>query len=103
MNIIANDNVRYVGLDNAGNESIRRGLALAMGELHRLDQLVTVVSVDVSGARPVLTLDQPIAAAQGHYITRKSGDRRTTVWVAERNGCQLECESEQPLPLAARR
>lgn len=85
------------------NERIRRGLTLALGELHRLEQLATVVSVDVSGARPVVTLEQPLAAAAGHYITRKSGDRRTTVWVAERNGCQLECESDQPLPMAARR
>lgn len=85
------------------NERIRRGLTLALGELHRLEQLATVVSVDVSGARPVVTLEQPLAALPGHYITRKSGDRRTTVWVAERNGCQLECEGDQPLPMVARR
>lgn len=103
MNITTNPEIRRAEASNAGNESIRRGLALAMGELHRLEQLATVVSVDVSGARPVLTLDKPIAAAQGNYITRKCGDRRTTVWVAQHNGCQLECESEQPLPMFARR
>lgn len=80
------------------NERIRRGLNLALGELYRLEQIAVVVAVDVSGAKPVLTLERPVSVAQGHYVTRKAGDRRTTVWVAEHNGCQLECESDQPLP-----
>lgn len=80
------------------NERIRRGLNLALGELYRLEQIAVVVAVDVSGAKPVLTLERPVSVARGHYVTRKAGDRRTTVWVAEHNGCQLECESDQPLP-----
>lgn len=90
-------------LKEPANERIRRGLNLALGELYRLDQLAVVVAIEVSGAKPVLTLERPIAATQGHYVTRKTGDRRVTVWVAEHGGCQLECESDQPLPYAVGR
>jgi hypothetical protein len=94
---------QVTSISNIANDRMRRAMNLALAEIFRLEGRATVVAVEVVSERPVLTIDQPIALPGAHYITRSIDGRRSTVWVAQDGGCQIECDSPQPLPAVAGR
>lgn len=83
---------------NAANENIKTALKLALGAIFALDDAgVGVLDVEISGARPVITVDrEPSIATPGRAVTEKIGGVRLTSHVAELRGCRVRWTSSAP-------
>ena len=79
----------------ASNETIKTAINLALGALFTLDDAgVAVLDVDVSGARPIITVDRaPPMAAPARAVTETIGGVRSTLHVAELRGCRVQWTS----------